>query len=321
VDPVHRCQWPASQNAAWHLVTAFAVWLAVAAVLFTSFFTNASGLLDSVRTYQPWLHRAEGASPHIHAWYFYLHRLLIFHPDNGPVWTEALLLVLGLVAAWAGFARKRLDGASAGLVRFLTLYTLLLTAIYSLVAYKTPWCLLNFWHGMLLLAGVGAAVLLRGIRQRSVYWCVSLLLAAGAGHLTWQAWQLDTTYAADQRNPYVYAQTSPDVLDLLSLVEKLAALSPEGDRMIIQVAAADGDYWPLPWYLRRFQQVGWWEHLPADTRASVLIVSPGFSAGIDQAQAHQMGIFGLRPRVFLELYVRDELWQRWMDRNRSNRAP
>lgn len=305
----------------WHLAAALLVWLAVASLLFTSFFANPGGVLDAVRTYQPWLHRVEGASPHIHPWYFYLHRLLFFHAAKGPVWTEALLLALGLVAAWAGFVRRKLGRASAGFVRFLTLYTFLLAAIYSLVAYKTPWCLLSFWLGMVLLAGVGAAVLLRSFQHRTAQWSIRVLLAIGAGHLAWQAWQLDITYAADRRNPYVYAQTSPDILDLVSQVDKLAQLAPEGRRMLIQVVAVDGDYWPLPWYFRRFQQVDWWEPLSSGTNAAVQIVSPRFSSALAQSQAHQMGIFGLRPGVFLELYVRADLWQRWMDRQRTVAAP
>ena len=110
-----------------------------------------------MRTYLPWLHRAGGDSPHIHPWSFYLHRLLFFHVAKGPVWSEALILVLAVVGAWAAFARKGLADASAGFVRFLALYTFALTAAYSLISYKTPWCLLSFWHGMILLAGVGAA--------------------------------------------------------------------------------------------------------------------------------------------------------------------
>src|SRR6185312_9623507 len=44
-------------------------------LLFSSFFSNFAGLLDSARTYLPWLKRAEGLSPYIHSWSFYLERL------------------------------------------------------------------------------------------------------------------------------------------------------------------------------------------------------------------------------------------------------
>ena len=211
-----------------HLAAAFAVWLGVALVLFSSFFTNAAGPLDSVRTYLPWLHRAGGASPHIHPWSFYLHRLLFFHVAKGPVWSEALILVLAVVGAWAAFARKGLADASASFVRFLALYTFALTAAYSLISYKTPWCLLSFWHGMILLAGVGAAALLRSVKQRFLRLALGLLLLAGAGHLAWQARLASMTYAADPRNPYVYAQTSPDLLNLVRQVEALAQVHPQG---------------------------------------------------------------------------------------------
>ena len=231
----------------------------VALILFSSFFANAAGPLDSVRTYLPWLHRAGGDSPHIHPWSFYLHRLLFFHAAKGPVWSEALILVLAVLGAWAAFARRALADASARFVRFLALYSFALTAAYSLISYKTPWCLLGFWHGMILLAGVGAAALLRSVERRFLRLTLGLLLLAGAGHLAWQARLANMTYAADPRNPYVYAQTSPDMLNLVRQVEALAKVHAQGDQMLVKVMAPDSDYWPLPWYLRNLKQIGWWD--------------------------------------------------------------
>ncbi len=299
-----------------HLVAAVAVWLAVAVVLFSSFFTNAAGPLDSVRTYLPWLHRAEGASPHIHPWYFYLHRLLWFHVAKGPVWTEALILVLALLGARAAFVRQGLADAHASFVRFLAFYTFGLTAAYTLIPYKTPWCLLSFWHTMILLAGVGAVWLLRRARQRLVRIALGMVVLAGAGHLAWQAWLANTTYAASQLNPYVYAQTSPDILKLVHQVESLARVDPQGRLMLVKVMAPDGDYWPLPWYLRNLKQVGWWDAVPADPYAPVMIVSSKFQAALDEKKTHVMvGYFQLRPQVFFELYVEVHLWQSWLERN------
>jgi uncharacterized protein (TIGR03663 family) len=296
-----------------HLAAALAVWLGVALLLFSSFLSNATGPLDSVRTYLPWLHRAGGDSPHIHPWYFYLHRLLFFHAAKGPVWTEALILVLAVIGAWAAFASKGLADASASFVRFLAFYTFALTAAYSLISYKTPWCLMNFWHGMILLAGVGAACLLRAAQPRFLRMGLGLLLLAGAGHLAWQARLANTTYAADPRNPYVYAQTSPDLLDLVARVQSLAQVHPQGNQMLVKVMADDGDYWPLPWYLRNLKQVGWWDSVPPDPYAPVMIVSAGLRAGLDEKKTHVMvGYFQLRPQVFLELYVDLNLWQSWL---------
>jgi uncharacterized protein (TIGR03663 family) len=299
-----------------HLVAAFAVWLGVVVLLFSSFFTNAAGPLDSVRTYLPWLHRAGGDSPHIHPWSFYLHRLVFFHIATGPVWSEALILVLAVVGAWAGFARKGLAHANASFVRFLALYSFGLAAAYSLISYKTPWCLLSFWHGMILLAGVGAAAAVRSVKHRFLRLALGLALLAGVGHLAWQARLANGAFAADPRNPYVYAQTSPDLLNLVRKVEALAQVHPQGRQMLVKVMAPDGDYWPLPWYLRNLKQIGWWEQVPPDPFAPVMIVSASLHAGLDEKKTHVMvGYFQLRPQVFLELYVELKLWQAYLAKN------
>jgi len=297
----------------WHLGAALACWILIMVLLFSSFFTNASGPLDAFRTYLPWMHRAAGQSPHIHSWFFYLHRLLWFQAAGGPVWSEALIFLLALVAAWAGFTRRLLGQANPSFVRFLAIYTFLLTAFYSLLAYKTPWCLLNFWLGMVLLAGIGAAALLQSVRRPSLRLPVCLVFLVGTVHLAWQADRADTTYAADPRNPYVYAQTSPDILNLINRLESLAAVAPQGKQMLIKVIASDGDYWPLPWYLRTFKHVGWYDRLPADPFADVMILSTDLQANLDEKKTHVMPqIFAFRPQVFLELYVEKGLWQQWL---------
>jgi uncharacterized protein (TIGR03663 family) len=300
----------------WHWAAALAVGLASAILLFSSFFTNAAGPLDSLRTYAPWVHRAAGASPHIHPWYFYLRRLLFFRVEKGPVWTEAVILILAIIAAIAGFRRSRLAGANASFVRFLALYTFLLTAFYSLLAYKTPWCLVSFWHGAILLGGVGAAVLIRTARNRNWRVAITVFLLAGTAHLAWQAWRADTIYDADPRNPYVYSQTSPDLFKLVEQVEGLAGVDQRGHNLVVEVMAPEGDYWPLPWYLRRFERTGWWDHIPETPFAPIMLVSADLHAGLDEKKTHLMvGYFQLRPQRFFELYVRLDLWREWLARN------
>jgi uncharacterized protein (TIGR03663 family) len=294
-----------------HLVLALAVAAVTAGLFFSSFFTNAAGPPDAVRAYLPWLRRAGGATVHEHPWTFYFQCLLWFHVRGGPVWSEGMIAAL----AAAGFA-----AALAGRVllwRLIAFYTLWLTLIYTLLPYKTPWCLLGFHHGMILLAGAGAALLWRACRPAWLKAAAATVLAAGLAHLGWQAWlgnfgvdRGGLPYCDSPKNPYVYSQTLPDALRLVATVEGLARVSPQKNDTIIEVMAPES-YWPLPWYLRRFHHVGYWDKIPDQPPAPVMIVSTDLRAAFDQGpgRTHLMaGYFELRPQVFLELYVRTNLW-------------
>lgn len=295
------------KHAALALGATFILWL----LLFSSFFTNLAGLLDSALTYLPWLKRAGGHSPHIHPWNFYLERLAWFHPAKGPVWSEGLILVLAVVGAAVSLVGKK-----SPLLRFLALYTVILTTLYCAISYKTPWCLLNFYFGMILLAGVGAAALVEVFRKPALRAVVVVLLLAVVSQLTWQAWRASFVYPADRRNPYVYAQTVPDLLNLVQRAEGLARVAPTGYETIVKIIAPEGDYWPLPWYLRRFKHVGYYEKLPEDPFAPIMVVWSKFNARLDDKSDRKWimaGFSELRPGIFFELYVELELWKKYVE--------
>ena len=295
------------KHAALAMSVTFIIWL----LLFSSFFTHFAGLLDSIRAYLPWLKRAGGHSPHIHPWSFYLQRLAWFHPAKGPVWSEGLILILAVVGALASFAGKK-----SPLCCFLALYTIILTAIYSAISYKTPWCLLSFFQGMILLAGVGAAALVEFFRARPLKVVVVMALLGLTAQLSWQAWRASFVYPTDRRNPYVYAQTVPDLLNLVHRAEGLARVAPTGYETIVKIIAPDSDYWPLPWYLRRFKHLGWYEKLPDDPFAPIVVVASKLDARLDDKSDRKwimVGLTELRPGKFFELYVELELWKKYVE--------
>ncbi len=294
------------KHAALAFGAAFIIWL----LLFSSFFTNFAGLADSVGTYLPWLKRAGGHSPHIHPWSFYLERLAWFHPAKAPVWSEGLILMLALIGIVVSLAAKK-----SPLHRFLALYTIILTALYSAISYKTPWCLLNFYFGMILLAGIGAAAIVESARVPALKALASAVILAFVVQLSWQAWRASFTYAADRRNPYVYAQTVPDFLNLVRRTEGLARVAPAGYETIVKIIAPESDYWPLPWYLRRFKHLGYYERISDDPFAPIVIVSSKLDARLDEKSDRRwimVGLTELRPGKFFEQYVELELWKKYV---------
>lgn len=300
-------------------------WIAVAAavvvsgLLFTSFFTNLRGPLDSVLTYLPWTKRAGGHTAHLYPWYFYFERLFWYQQPRGPRWSEGFILLLAVVGLAAAFTGRGLRGMALGWIRFLGVYSVALAAIYSVISYKTPWCALVFFHGLILLAGVGAAALVNAARSRWIQAGLACALALGTGHLAWEAWRasfgedrMGRLLAADRENPYVYSQTLPDVLELVEKVHGIARIHPDGRRMLIKVMSPE--YLPLPWYFRDLDQVGWWGELPPDPWAPVMIFGSGLDSALpaDRARQYYTSVYSLRENTFFTLYVEAPLWEAYV---------
>jgi hypothetical protein len=118
-------------------------------------------------------------------------------------------------------------------------------------------------QGFLLLAAVGIDTLHHELRHSKrwgfVVGTIGVLLLYGAlGYLLNlrldQSKKACFTYAADIRNPYVYAHTGMDAMKLVESIEQ-AAILKKGQGMYevpIAIAAPASDYWPLPWYLRKY---------------------------------------------------------------------
>jgi uncharacterized protein (TIGR03663 family) len=295
----------------------FVTGAAVSFLLLTSFFQNLRGWLDSILSYQVYFLRAGEASFHIHPWSYYLGLLSYSKSGSGPVWSEGLILVLAAIGIAVALSRSSKIKGDRSVLRFLVLYALISTAAYSLIPYKTPWNILPFYLGFILLAGIGAEAVTGVLRNRPVRIIILVLVAAGFGQLGAQAWRGALVLPADPRNPYVYAQTSPGFLKLVGRVEDLAIVHPDRDEMLIKVIAGPYETWPLPWYLRRFGRVGYWQDAasagpPED--AAVIIAAAGQAELLESRleASFQSEYYELRPNVFLVLYIRADLWEKYL---------
>ena len=306
-----------------HWLLAFFGLIITGLLFFTSFFTNWAGPIDSLRTYMPWLNRAGGQSPHIWPWHYYLQRFFWFSKDGGPHFTELFILLPAVLGIWAGF-KDHFSPAVRRFSIFLGSYTLLLGIIYCVIPYKTPWCFICVMQGFILLAGIGTHYAITAWKNGVARAFVCLVLVAGSVHLLGQANQLNKVYYEESKNPHVYAHTISDVRNIVRTVEKLSSIHPDGEKMLIQVITKNGDCWPLPWYLRKFDDTtGWYSDVPQDLRAPVLIFSPNFASlikertenaeSLDKTPHYKYaGFYGFRPGVFLQIYVEEKLWSEYV---------
>jgi len=307
-----------------HIIVGLAAAIIISVLFYSSFFSNPRGILDSIRTYTTYFDRAGNNSLHIHPWYYYLKMLVYSRYDGGPLWTEVLIVILAVVGFTAAFKSRGKSFAEAGLLRFLAIYALVITVVYSAVPYKTPWCMLGFLHGMILLAGVGAVVLVRSMSNKPIRLIIILMLLGASAHLTWQAYLNNYKYYAESTNPYVYAHPTTEVFIIVDKIEYYAAADPNGYRTDIDVICPGHDYWPLPWYLRSFSRVHYRDKVNDGPPAPLVIASEAveddlrkkfYDEAIPFEQRHlYMYMFEspyyvwLRPNVKLLGFVRKDLW-------------
>lgn len=287
----------------------------VSMLFFTAFLTNRHGPRDSILTYATYFDRAGNNGLHDHPWTFYWQRLLNWHYAPAPRFGEWIIVAAAALGAIVVLAQRPRSDAPGAFRRFALIYTLLMTLIYTAIPYKTPWCMLGFLHGMILLAGIGLDALVRLAPSVNARVMVTCGLIAAVWTLEQQAERaISRKFAADHRNPYVYSHTINNLLDLGTWIERVAAVHPSGRNMPILIIATDDDYWPLPWYLRRLKHVSYGKTIPDDgdpPDGAIVIVSLDLQEKFEARRRDTYPIvayYGLRPGVQLAVYARTEAW-------------
>jgi len=291
-------------------------------VLYSSFGANMKGTLDAFTAFLHYAERAGGqgsAALHDKPWYYYAQLILYTYREAGPRWSEAPFLLLGIWGTLDIFAHRWRAGYNAttkenGLF-ILAVYTWTLFVVYSAIPYKTPWNVLSVYQPLLVLSAVGVQSLCRRIFGRHWVWGLSFLTAI---LLAWTLRQTAAgcfTYAADTRNPYVYAQTTTALERFVHQLDAITESAPEGKTTVVYIVKADGDYWPLPWYLRRYPRVGYATNTPAIFPPNAIVIcgvesEPGIRAML--GDTYFSFLTALRPNVLLTVFVPQETWDRFI---------
>jgi uncharacterized protein (TIGR03663 family) len=243
---------PAKQT--WDYVDlAVVIGTGAAAIVFfySGTFFHWSGVKGLYQAYAAWFETGQSGHGHEKPWYYWLKLIARYE------W----LVLVGLLLCLFCQQFKNVS------LRYLAIYGVGTLIAYSIVKYKTPWCIISFiWPFLFIL---GAAVLVIPLRYRLATYVISaVMVCASLGSTIWLNYFRCTT----DTEPYVYVQTYNDIYKLTRPVLELARRNPTYYQMAGHIIRPSA--YPLPWILGDFPHVGYYEHenLPAPLDADFLLV-------------------------------------------------
>ena len=194
--------------------------------------------------------------------------------------------LLPLSALALGTACLGLPAPADWRVRLLAILGLGTLVAYSIIPYKTPWCIISLLWPFFFVAGAALAELAdlaaaQGAPVRYGRWIAwplaAVLLAAGG----WKEVRLSYHRPTDEREDYVYVQTFDDIWDIVDPMNALAGRDPTAYGMPGIILC--GSTYPLPWLLGEFERIGYY---PDDANPSPeQIASADFLLVVDHRTA------------------------------------
>jgi uncharacterized protein (TIGR03663 family) len=243
---------PAAQT--WNhvdLVVVTGTGIALIIFFYSGTFFHWDGVKGLYQAYLPWFKTGSEGHGHEKPWYHWL-RLIARY--EWPV-------LAGLVVCLFSIRFKQMA------LRYLAIYGAGTVMAYSIVKYKTPWCIISFIWPFTFLFGA-AALITPLIYRRAVYLISAVLLTGSLGYCIWLNYFRCTT----ETELYVYVQTYNDVNKFTDPILQLAHSDPRAYQLIGHIIRPSP--YPLPWMLDDFGRVGYYEkdNLPDKVDGDFLLV-------------------------------------------------
>jgi uncharacterized protein (TIGR03663 family) len=299
---------PARRPIPWaHVTGAIAVGLALIIFFYSGNFLNWSGLTGLYRFFVHWKQTGMGAqSGHEKPDYdisivppFLQHTPVFVALAQIKVnwyWIKLLIVYEWFAVAGLIFSIRYLFGGN-GALRYLTIYGLGVLVAYSIVAYKTPWCIISIEWPFLFLGGA-CLVFLHKIFPPFL----KPLAIAGAlpllGMMAYRSFILNFVRYDDPKEMYAYVQTYRDYRKFVDPIIAKGEKDPSA-KAHLQGLILLKSYFPIPWALDEFH-VGYFEHgdqqWPADVDADFIAVDGSESENLEDRLKHTYFVTEFRLR-------------------------
>lgn len=203
--------------------------------LFTGFGMNLAGILDFIRAFLPWMKTGTHGAGHEKEFLYWIKTL----------WEAEPLALVGVLLSALSLWSRDLS------LRWVSVMGLVQLAIYSLIPYKTVWCILSLiWPFYFVLA----AYLERAF-QSKMPWKVlaSAILLLGIFLDGRSLWHSSYRNPIDLEHPFVYVNSTYEQKHLSEVLLRAAKENPEVQKLTWQLGGAE--QWPWPWVLRSVQSL------------------------------------------------------------------
>jgi uncharacterized protein (TIGR03663 family) len=225
----------------------------IAAIIFfySGTFFNWPGVKGLYQTFDAWFATGSNGNGHEKPWHYWL--LLIGRYE--------VAVALGLLACLLSQMIREIS------LRYIAIYGVGTLMGYSIVHYKTPWCIISIAWPFLFMFGALIVLLARKHRQVATV-CATAALVVSLGLCV----RLNYFRCTTDTEPYVYVQTYNDIWKLTKPLLKLAHQNPTYYQLVGHMIRTSA--YPLPWILGDFPKVGYYEkdNLPPVLDADFLLV-------------------------------------------------
>jgi uncharacterized protein (TIGR03663 family) len=229
----------------------FAAGAALIVFFYSGAFFNWPGVKGLYQTFQTWFKTGQNGNGHEKPWPYWLELIARYE----------LAILFGLIFSLYAPLIKNIS------LRYLAVYGVGCLAAYSIVHYKTPWCIIAFIWPLFFV--FGAVLLIVPIKYRLAT-NISLALVMWASLIT--SIRLNFFRCSSFEEPYVYVQTYNDIYKLTQPLLTLAKRDPTNYQMTGHLIRTST--YPFPWILGDFTKVGYYENgnMPGQVDGDFLIV-------------------------------------------------
>lgn len=202
-------------------------------------FFNFQGVQDLFKSIENWFHTGVKGVGHNKPFVYWLN-LFSRYEYCGLIGFFASLYYLFKAENWR--------------VNYLSIYAIGVFLVYSLIPYKTPWCIINIIWPFCFIFGELIKNILSS-KWKDIGYCLS----AGVFLFGFEmSYRLNFINFINDKEPYVYVQTYESINKLTKPFYEL--VKQDSRNYNLRGLVLRTDEWPIPWYLGKFNMISYYRY-------------------------------------------------------------